>query len=130
MAPGCATFLPPTMATPLASIRAKLAAGALPKAPPARVARGKGDGQRCSGCEEPIDPTRVRYELDFGDGQTLRLHAHCERYWRKEIAGPRPGPPDPRSTAIPSSPLRPSGQQVPAIRVIQEKPGQAPRESG
>jgi hypothetical protein len=82
-------FLLPFMATPLATVRAKLVAGTLPRAQPARIMRGRGDGQRCSGCEEPIDPTRVRYELDFGDGQTLRLHAHCERYWRREIAANR-----------------------------------------
>jgi hypothetical protein len=71
------------MATPLAAIRAKIAAGTLPRILPARVTRGRGDGQPCSGCEQPIDRVRVRYELDFGDERVVQFHAHCERYWRK-----------------------------------------------
>jgi hypothetical protein len=72
------------MNRPLETLREKLAAGVLPKSLPVRATRGKGDGQLCSGCDTPIEPAHIQYELDFGAGQILRLHADCELGWRRE----------------------------------------------
>jgi hypothetical protein len=66
------------------SIRAKIATNALPKVLPRSATRGKGDGEPCSGCDAPIEPAHVQYELDFGGGQIIRFHADCERTWRTE----------------------------------------------
>jgi hypothetical protein len=69
--------------TPVRAILAKLRANALPSSLPASARRTTGDGQPCAGCGEPLRPSHVTYELDFGGGRTIRLHAECERIWRE-----------------------------------------------
>jgi len=74
---------------PLARIRNKLTANLLPKTRPGSATRRKGDGQPCSGCDTPIDPVHIQYDMDFGGGQIIRLHADCERGWRRETGNER-----------------------------------------
>jgi hypothetical protein len=58
-------------------IRDRLAAGTLPRDIPRRLWPGYGGGQPCAGCDEPILPAQVEYELEMGDGRSFRLHTGC-----------------------------------------------------
>jgi hypothetical protein len=71
------------MATRLAShthyaevVLKKIAQGALPLQPPDRVFGAYGSGQRCNGCEDPVLPHQVEYELHIGES-IYRLHLVC-----------------------------------------------------
>jgi hypothetical protein len=77
---------------PTAIIRAKLLATELPTAPPAKVWVGKGTGKPCMGCDRPIAPDLIEYELDYPDPAahkptiTLRFDQRCLAVWHKERA--------------------------------------------
>ena len=58
-------------------IRDRLAAGTLLRDIPRQLWPGYGGGQPCAGCEEPILPAQVEYELEMGDGCSFRLHTGC-----------------------------------------------------
>ena len=50
--------------------------GALPLQPPDRIYGGYGSGQQCDGCEDPVLPHQVEYELHVGEAR-YRLHLVC-----------------------------------------------------
>ena len=66
-----------------ALIRAKLAAGELPRAKPDKVWAGKGTDRPCTACGTVITPADVEYELDLGAAPavTLRFHQGCLTVW-------------------------------------------------
>jgi hypothetical protein len=72
------------MTSATASIRAKIAAHALPSVTPLRAKVGMGNGRACSGCDSPIDRTQTQWELEFAGGVIIWLHRECERAWRRE----------------------------------------------
>ena len=75
------------MATDLglaALVADKIRSGALPlpPEPPHKYFAGKGTGQRCDVCEQPITAEELEYELDIG-GRTIRFHEKCLDMWRQ-----------------------------------------------
>jgi hypothetical protein len=73
------------MAADLATLVAdKIRSGALPlpPEPPQKYFAGKGTGQLCDLCEQPITAEDLEYELDTG-GCTLRFHEKCLDMWRQ-----------------------------------------------
>ena len=73
------------MVTDLAALVAeKIRSGVLPlpPEPPAKYFGGKGSGQRCDVCEQPITADQLEYETDIA-GRTLRFHETCVDMWRQ-----------------------------------------------
>jgi len=54
----------------------------LPPQPPEKYFGGKGSGQRCDVCEQPITVDQLQYETDIA-GRTLRFHERCVEMWRQ-----------------------------------------------
>jgi hypothetical protein len=71
-----------------ATIRAKLAAGELPRAKPEKVWAGKGTNQPCAGCGGTIARADVEYEIDLPGGP-LRFHQNCIAIWDEQRLHPR-----------------------------------------
>jgi hypothetical protein len=80
-----------------AKIRAQLRADRLPKhLPPTEpleagqrtavpaMRTGKGTGEPCSACEEPIALGEPLEECEYPSGQVFRFHGLCYRYWNEE----------------------------------------------
>ena len=65
-------------------VRALIAAGTLPCEPEDRVWAGRGTGDTCAACVQPIDRTEIEFEVDLPSGRTLRLHRQCHRIWLEE----------------------------------------------
>ena len=61
------THLPPTETSPAPAVRT-----------------GKGTGERCSACEEPIAPEAPLEDCEYPSGQVLRFHGLCYKYWNEE----------------------------------------------
>jgi hypothetical protein len=66
------------------TIRAKLDGGLLPAAFADKVWAGFGSGLRCDGCEAPILPRHVEYEI-VAEGLRVRLHIGCHGLWDAEL---------------------------------------------
>ena len=63
-------------------IKQRLADGTLPLTRPDKLYAGRGSGEPCTGCGEPIYPMQIEYELDYpGERRTLRLHLECAGLW-------------------------------------------------
>ena len=45
---------------------------------------GKGAGEPCSGCEEPIPPGEPLEECEYPSGPVLRFHGLCYKFWNEE----------------------------------------------
>jgi hypothetical protein len=74
-----------------ALIRARLLSGELPTKPPVKVWVGKGTRKPCMGCDQPIPPEAIEYEIDLAGSTadrpvTLRFDEACLAVWRKERA--------------------------------------------
>ena len=74
-----------------AKIRTQLQAHVLPRhLPPADTSAvpairiGKGTGEPCAACEEPIAPEEPLEECVYPSGQVLRFHGLCYKYWNEE----------------------------------------------
>ncbi|HEU5321147.1 MAG TPA: hypothetical protein VFX28_10115 [Methylomirabilota bacterium] len=65
-------------------IRDKLDRGVLPREAPGKMYAGFGQGHPCDGCDQPIAPTQVEYELDSSEGRSIRLHLGCAGLWEAE----------------------------------------------
>ena len=67
-----------------ALVAEKIRSGALSLSPepPQKYFAGKGTGQLCDVCEQPITAEDLEYELDT-DGRTLRFHERCADIWRQ-----------------------------------------------
>jgi hypothetical protein len=50
---------------------------------PEELWAGRGAGERCAVCQEPIPGTTLEYEVDVA-GRSLRLHRQCYELWRQE----------------------------------------------
>jgi len=68
-------------------IRAKIAAGLLPRELPARMWVGPGLGKTCDGCGLPITSDQRECEFEPPGSATIRLHRDCLQAW--QIAGAR-----------------------------------------
>jgi hypothetical protein len=80
-----------------AKIRPQIRAGVLPRhlplieptgagqrtAVPA-IRTGKGAGEPCSACEEPIAPGEPLEACEYPPGPVLRFHGLCYKYWNEE----------------------------------------------
>jgi hypothetical protein len=70
--------------------RARLVAGDIPRAPPARIFAGPGDGEtQCDCCGLTIARDQVLYDAEYAcaDGQferTLSAHMECFQIWADE----------------------------------------------
>jgi len=65
------------------ALRAKVAAGVLPRIAAAKTFYGHGDGKVCCVCDLAISPYQIEVEADFGGALTLRFHSFCFRDWAK-----------------------------------------------
>jgi hypothetical protein len=66
------------------SIRAKLAAGVLPRSVPLETWFGRGTRDLCGACDLPVGPAQVEVEATFAPSAVLRFHASCFRLWDAE----------------------------------------------
>jgi hypothetical protein len=65
-----------------AIIRAKVAAGQLPRHRPAKMWVGPGSGKVCDACGLSITTGQREYEFDPPGSPTIRLHQPCLELWR------------------------------------------------
>ena len=65
-------------------IRTLLATGDLQCDEPEAVWAGKGEGEHCAACAEPIPQTEIEYEVSVPGGRMFRLHRRCHRLWLDE----------------------------------------------
>lgn len=65
-------------------IRSKLAAKLLPTGEPVKTWAGHGRGTLCAGCDEPIRPFQIQYELETADKARFPLHQGCHGLWAAE----------------------------------------------
>ena len=76
-----------------ARARERIAQQTLPRTKPARTWGGRGTGQHCSLCDEPILDTEPEMELEYEaatPAQVVRFHLQCQSAWEAERQGPRP----------------------------------------
>jgi hypothetical protein len=64
-------------------IRDKITRGMLPRKPPAKIWAGRGHGEVCAGCDQPIGPEQVAYEIE--NGHVFRMHIDCAALWEEEM---------------------------------------------
>jgi hypothetical protein len=65
--------------------RQEIEKGRLPESPAASIWGGRGSGQPCTLCGDPIRADQVEYEIaDSRDGDTLRFHLPCHTAWQFE----------------------------------------------
>ena len=76
--------MPPGEADVAAVIRAKIAAGLLPRDRPQKVWVGPGSDKACDACEQPITKEQREYEFDPPGWPTIRLHSECLGLWHVE----------------------------------------------
>jgi hypothetical protein len=62
-------------------IREKVTAGTLPDVGGITFA-GFGTGQTCDGCDTPILPAEMEYEVEARDRRTFRFHVRCVLLWQ------------------------------------------------
>lgn len=76
-----------------ARARERIAQQVLPRTKPARTWGGRGTGQHCSLCDEPILESEPEMELEYeaaAPAQVVRFHLQCQSVWEAERQGPRP----------------------------------------
>jgi hypothetical protein len=76
-----------------ARARERIAQQVLPRTKPARTWGGRGTGQHCSLCDEPIQENEPEMELEYeaaAPAQVVRFHLQCQSAWEAERQGPRP----------------------------------------
>lgn len=59
--------------------------GLLPSAPATKMFGGQGTGQRCAGCDLPIAPSEMEYEIDDVSGRTIYFDSVCSFLWMAEL---------------------------------------------
>ena len=59
-----------------------IANGRLPRAVPASVWAGVGSREKCSLCEQTIEPEQVEYELKGFGGAIFHFHMRCHAIWQ------------------------------------------------
>jgi hypothetical protein len=89
-------YLPPlalnhTDQADIAAVRAKLQSGQLPSSTPMKVWVGKGTKRPCMGCDRPVAPEEIEYEVDLpgrsdAEGVTLIFDQRCLAIWHRERA--------------------------------------------
>ena len=62
---------------PLEVIKKKILRGRLPAISCKKTWYGKGKGQPCDGCDQPVSGRQIEVEADFGDTLILRFHSAC-----------------------------------------------------
>jgi hypothetical protein len=45
---------------------------------------GRGSGDLCALCIEPIAPTEIEFEVELSSGAVLRVHRRCHQLWEEE----------------------------------------------
>jgi hypothetical protein len=78
-----------------AAIRAKVAAGLLPKDRPPKMWVGPGAEKPCDGCDLPITKDHREYEFDSPAGRTMRFHQACLELWQAARANDNSAPTGP-----------------------------------
>jgi len=60
--------------------------GRLPVILPEKIAAGYGSGSNCRGCDQPVTPTQIEYDIeDHSNGSVrLTLHRGCYVLWQIE----------------------------------------------
>jgi hypothetical protein len=76
-------------------IHARILAGELPSRHEHQLSEGRGNGSRCTCCNQSINPEQVLYEVTvppaYGEPAPLSmhvLHVACYSVWRAECAPP------------------------------------------
>ncbi len=57
----------------------------LPAEIPPNVWAGRGHGEPCSLCGQPVDPGEIEYELRLADERWFRFHLRCHAMWQMEL---------------------------------------------
>ncbi len=68
----------------LRRIRAKIAAGVLPKLPAREIWGGRGTGEICAACDRKIDPSESEIEADCVDDVPRFYHVECHQLMEAE----------------------------------------------
>ena len=66
-----------------ARVRILITTGALP-CEPGKTWAGRGVGDTCVACGEPIAATDIEFEVDVRPGLSVRLHRRCHTIWKEE----------------------------------------------
>jgi len=75
--------------------RQRIQDGRLPAVRVLRAWGGKGNGDRCSLCEQPIAPDDVLYEVEVlthGSTRGYQFHLKCHDAWQRECTGAERAP--------------------------------------
>ena len=62
--------------------RDRITQGRLPHTVPGSVWAGAGSRDKCSLCEQTIEPDQVEYELSGNGGAMIRFHMRCHAIWQ------------------------------------------------
>lgn len=65
-------------------IRERIQSGRLPLMFPQEIYAGRGEGNLCPACDQPITSSEIEYEVDAGSHGALRLHLGCHAIWQME----------------------------------------------
>ena len=96
-------------------VRRRIEAGRLPLMRPDQIDAGYGRSKLCCVCDDPIDPTKIEYDVTGPDRlRALVFHFACYVIWQREcseLMGERShSPGEPRETGGPGKPREPSSR--------------------
>lgn len=66
------------------TIRERLDTGFLPTDAPQKMYAGYGHYEICAGCDDPILPSQIAYEMAYGDDRSFTFHLGCAGLWEAE----------------------------------------------
>jgi len=67
-------------------VQQRIEDGRLPLLRPERIEAGYGSEDKCCACGEPIEPSKIEYEIAALDGQRLKFHFACYMIWQSECS--------------------------------------------
>ena len=67
-------------------VQQRIAGGRLPLLRPDHIHAGYGSGDICCACDQPIDQSKIEYEVVSAGGQKLTFHFACYVIWQRECS--------------------------------------------
>jgi hypothetical protein len=71
----------------------RITSNLLPDTVPLNVWAGRGSGEPCSLCDQPVPPGEIEYEIDnpaAGDARSYRFHMRCHAMWQLALSNRNP----------------------------------------